>query len=68
MANGRAAAWNDGDAAGAEGVGERTRAVAHQRGLLARLGEVDRDGEPLPAGECRDRPVQRLAHRVGRVG
>src|SRR6059058_2243502 len=44
----RAVVSRDGDAAGAQRVGERTRAVAHERRFLARLGQVHGDGEPFP--------------------
>src|SRR5947207_1288141 len=63
----RAVVSRDGDAAGAQRVGERTRAVAHERRFLARLGQVHGDGEPFPTRQLGRRPIQRLAHGVRRV-
>src|SRR2546430_10335954 len=56
----RAVVSRDGDAAGAQPVGERTRAVAHERRFLARLGQVHRSEEHTSELQSQSNLVCRL--------
>ena len=50
------------------GIGEPTGAVVQEAGLFRRLGEMDREREPLLASPLPHLVVQRRAHGVRRMG